>query len=170
MDTMMVLPTEPRQDVVPQQVLIVRLCLEAAEEDKNMQAELAANPGQVFANAGFPIDSWALPAFNDYCRKEAGLTNVLVHLGNNGALSALGGIGCTLCKIAAYTVAIAIVAVGAGALSLLTAGSGVVVALAAFAGVAATTALAFIVTLATAISGGIGVVASYICEWTGACT
>lgn len=103
MDAMMVLPAKPRQDVVPQQILIVRLCLEAAEDDKNVQAELAANPGQVFANAGFPIDTWALPGFNEYCRKEAGLTDVLLHLGNNGSLSALGSIGCTLCKIAAYT-------------------------------------------------------------------
>ncbi|MBC9247990.1 hypothetical protein H4P12_15025 [Paracoccus sp. 11-3] len=117
MVAVMALPPEPRQDVIPQQMLIIRLYLKAAEADKNMLAELVANPG-------FPIDSWAFPAFNDHCRQEAGLTEVLLDLGNKGALSALGGIGCTLCKIAAHTVAIAIVAVGAGALSLLTAGSG----------------------------------------------
>lgn len=169
MDVMMTLPDAPKEDVIPQQMLVVRLCLEAAEKDENLLAQLVANPGQVFASAGFPVDSWAIPEFNDYCRKEAGLSDVLTGLANKKNLAALSSVGCTLCKIAAYTVAVAIVAVGAGALTLLTAGSAPVVALAAFAGVAATTALAFIVTLTTAITGGVGVVASYICEWTGAC-
>lgn len=169
MDAMMTLPTEPQKSAVPQQMLIVRLCLEEAAKDKNLLSQLIVNPGQVFASAGFPIDSWNESDFNDYCREEASLPSLLSHLNDDGNLMGYDGVGCTLCKIAAYTVAIAIVAVGAGGLSLLTAGSAPVLALAAFAGVAATSALAFIVTLGAAISGGVGVVASYICEWTGAC-
>lgn len=70
MDVMMTLPDAPKEDVIPQQMLVVRLCLEAAEKDENLLAQLVANPGQVFASAGFPVNSWAIPEFNDYCRKE----------------------------------------------------------------------------------------------------
>ena len=149
MDVMMTLPAEPKQDAIPQQMLIIRLCFEAAEQGDNLLAQLAASPGHVFAKAGFPVDYWSIPAFDDFCRKEAGFSEVLQHLGKGGTLAALSGVGCTLCKIAAYTLAIALVAVGAAALTFLTAGSAVVLAVAAFAGV--------------------GVVATQICEWTGAC-
>ena len=82
---------------------------------------------------------------------------------------ALHGIGCTACKVAAYTVADAIVAVGTVGLAMLTVESAPVVALAAFSGVATRTALLFIQGLGTAIVKGVTHVATEICKWTGSC-
>lgn len=169
MNIMVPLSERPPADLINQQMLTVRLSLEAAQKDSAVRAELVENPGAFLAAAGYPLTPEEIPDFNRFFHEEPGVSRILGMLQSGEDMANLQGIGCTICKVAAYSIGVAIVAVGAAALSTLTAGSAVVIALASFAGVAAATSLAFIVGLTTAVGGGAGVVASHICSWTGAC-
>ncbi len=160
----------PRADFTPQSTQIIALCLLEAEKDLNLLGQLVSNPGQVFASAGYPLAAYQIDNFNQFVREEVKFDGLIQQLKSGTSLANVSDIGCTLCKIGCYTIAVAIVAVGAGALTFLTAGSAPVLALAAFAGVTAAVSLAFIVTLATAVAAGVAAVAYNICNWTSACS
>lgn len=163
------LPSEPLKNIVNQQSLLTTMVFDSAQNDKKLLSDLINNPAKVLIAAGFSLQEKDAPDFNKYCREDKDISALLTHLSNGGELEQLTGWKCTVCKSTVYPIALGIVAVGAGALATLTVTSGVVVALAAFAGVAAATALSFIVGLAAAVTGGVGVVASEICGWIGAC-
>lgn len=149
--------------------IMVASVLNAAAQDRQVRAALYTDAGALFAMSGFPIVPWHSSEFNQFVREQTNEYAMIEQIGVANGLENVQGIGCTVCKIASYTVAAVIVAVGVAGLSTLSVTSGAVLALAAFAGVEAATALAFIVSLGTAVGGGVSKVAEAICEWTGAC-
>ncbi|EPO2769583.1 hypothetical protein ACT7V1_001204 [Salmonella enterica subsp. enterica] len=170
MSSILNLPQQPQKNIIPQQTILTTLVLEAAQSDKTLRDALINNPGKVLIDAGFALRDQDVAGFNQYCQNDAGISALLAHLAAGGEIEQLTGWKCIVCKSVVYPIAIALVAVGAGAVATLTVASPAVLALAAFAGVAAATALAFIVSITTAIAGGVSVVASEICSWTGACS
>jgi hypothetical protein len=169
MGSILHLPTEPQEYVIPRQTLLTAMILESAETDKQLLKALLTNPAEVMIAAGFPLQQKDASGFNDYCWNDSGISELFSHLNDGGEIDQLKGWKCSLCKMAAYTVAIIIAAIGTTALSTLTVTSGAVVALAAFVGVTAATALPFIVSLGAAITAGVTAIAAEICSWTGAC-
>lgn len=169
MSSILNLPQQPQNNIIPQQTILTILVLEAAQTDKSLREALIKNPGKVLIEAGFALRDQDVDGFNQYCQSDAGISALLAHLAAGGEIEQLTGWKCVVCKGVVYPIAVALVAVGAGAVATLTVASPVVLALAAFASVAAATALAFIVGITAAIAGGISVVASEICSWTGAC-
>ncbi len=153
--------------------------LKAAYSSKDLEVRLFERPSQVFEDMGMAVPDIYKDGFDKnfkdlYNSKRDEIRDEIRKALSDNAnadvyLPSLASIGCTLCSIAAYTVAAAIVGIGAAGLTLLSVTSGVVVALAAFAGVGASAALAFIAGLSTAIASGISAVCTKICEWTGAC-
>jgi hypothetical protein len=161
------------------QVLAKNL-IQAAVCDAKKAETLLQNPAQYFRQGGVDIPADQEHEFNQFFRDEKRtlVTHLSLHA-KAGQLSceaqdhllslALPSFACCACSVSAYTVALAIVAVGTAGLLGLTVESAPVVALAAFAGVSAGAALAFICTLGAAISGGPKSVTKDICRWTGAC-
>ncbi|MGB3251667.1 hypothetical protein [Buttiauxella gaviniae] len=169
MSSILNLPQQPQKNIIPQQTILTTLVLEAAQTDKSLREALIKNPGKVLIEAGFALRDKDVDGFNQYCQSDAGISALLAHLAAGGEIEQLTGWKCIVCKGVVYPIAIAIVGVGTGAIAALTVTSPVVVALAAFASVAAGTALGFIVGLTATIAGGVTLVASEICNWTGAC-
>ena len=145
---------------------IVFHTLTGVKHKPDLIAQLVTDPGQRLADAGLPIAPEQFSDFNAFFRETAKpLLDTL--LAGGEILESEDG--CTWCQIGCWTIAAAIVGVGAAALAGLTVTSACVVALASFASVAATTALAFIAGLAAAAIFTASSVALAICEWTGAC-
>ena len=170
MDIMAKLSAHPQSGLVNQQMLTVRLSLEAAQHDNTVREKLLENPGAYLASAGYPLSPDMIPDFNRFIHNDTSIPAILGQLQSGEGLTNLEGLRCTMCKVAAYGIAAALVAIGAAGLATLSVSSGIVLALAAFAGVSAAGALAFIAGLASVISGGVSAVSGYICSWTGACS
>jgi hypothetical protein len=157
------------------EIMIVSRTVKDAFASKSNADQLLANPAAVLQRNGFDIPEGKEKEFNNYFNEVAGDIVTRLRETPENRLSAVHeelvqrGIGCTACKIGVYTIAAAIVAVGAAGIASLTTGSSVVVALASFAGVSARVALTFIRGLGRVISSGVRAVAQRICEWTGAC-
>lgn len=82
---------------------------------------------------------------------------------------ALGTRSCFWCKVAVWTIAVALTVILLAVTFVLSAESGVVVALALYAGVSAPVALTFIRTLITIVGTGVKGFVIAICKWTGTC-
>jgi hypothetical protein len=164
------LPSVSSSAHLPQDTLIVRLVLEAAVTDRNLQAALVTNAGQVFSNCGYPLQSYQFEEFNTFVRKTLNLPRVLQQISHGKPLEEIDDIGCIICQVGCYAVAAIITAVGAVGVSFLTAGSAPVVALAGWAGISAVASLALIKGMIAAIGVGITAVVLHICQWAGACS
>lgn len=155
---------------VSQNERIVEMCLESALRNPEILSNMVVNAGQMLADRGYPLQQDQFQDFNAFLRRCLDVEDFIQRAGSGTALADIDGIGCTICKISVYSVAILITAVGAAGLTVLTEGSAPVIALAAFLGVSATASLAVIAGMAAVVVGGIDLVASYLCEWTQACT
>jgi hypothetical protein len=156
------------------QTSIVTKTIEDSFKSKAARDKFLLDPAAALQSNGFSLPQDQKEKFNHYFSEVA--RNVLTQLRetpedqlSDSARVMIAGIGCTVCNVAAWGVAAAIVAVGAAALPELTAGSAVVVGLAAFTGFEVATALSFIYGLASVVGSGAGAVAGKICQWTGAC-
>jgi hypothetical protein len=155
---------------------IVAQTLDDSFQSKRAAEALLANPAAVFRSHGLDIPKGEEGKFNAFFGDVAVDIQALLRNTSESQLSEAqammandASFGCVSCQIATWTVALAIVGVGAGGLMLLTAGSPVVLALAAFVGCEATTALAFIVGLTAAVGEGTTAVTLAICGWINAC-
>ncbi len=159
----------------------------------NSEAEsFVRNSAQVFRESGLLLSETSDEQFNSYLKEIAGEELQKIEKARAGqtidpnfvitdpAVAGLAKAGsateslffispCTICEIGAFAISTSIVAIGAAGLAVLTVKSGVVIALAAFASVSAKAALAFIVTLGTAVNAGVSAVSKEICEWIDAC-
>ncbi|EIC1587330.1 hypothetical protein K9692_004786, partial [Escherichia coli] len=131
MSSILNLPQQPQNNIIPQQTILTILVLEAAQTDKSLREALIKNPGKVLIEAGFALRDQDVDGFNQYCQSDAGISALLAHLAAGGEIEQLTGWKCVVCKGVVYPIAVALVAVGAGAVATLTVASPVVLALAA---------------------------------------
>ncbi len=79
------------------------------------------------------------------------------------------GFGCLACKAGVWTIAVAIVALGAAGVAAVTPEAEVVILLARFAGLDAKAVASFVAGLAHVIGESVDAVATAICRWLHAC-
>ena len=144
---------------------VVSQALKQTNSDANFRQRLLANPALELRNAGLLLPESQFNEFNNYFFN---LVSIPQELGLE-ITSLENSIGCTICKVGAWTLAVAIVSVGVAGLALLTPESAIVIAVAEFLGISAEAALAFITGLANAISSGVSAVAEAICTYLGSC-
>ena len=142
--------------------------LNLASQDTEVWEMLQERPSKLFFEELPERSSEYYSQFDNFFKKEILPTLTQEDTGKI-VYSAFPSVGCASCKVAAYGLGATIVALGAAGIATLSTGSAIVVQLAAFAGVSQTAALAFIVSLATSLAGGIVSVVDSICGWTGAC-
>lgn len=144
--------------------------LEASAHDHKLRRELQRDPARALAGFGFSVPRGTKAEFNKFFGSRTNDMFMKADASGDGfVMAAWPSFGCTICSVAAWTVATLIVGVGAAALATLTLSSKPVLALAAFAGVSAKAALAFIVSVGTAVGAGIAKVTTEICKWMEFC-
>jgi hypothetical protein len=157
-----------------QMVFIAEQLLSDAREssDKTYTSNFYNNMAPIFANTGFALMPFQYAPFNEFATSSSvGLDAVFTRALNGEAMTEADflDLKCGACKLASWALGTAIVAAGAVGLAGLTTGSSIVIGLASFGGVSLTGALAFAVTLAEAIAGGVSAVVQAICGWVGLC-
>ena len=152
----------------------IQTVFDKAAEDRDIAADLLASPAKYFRQAGVEIPEGHDEQFKDYFMQVAPeIVSALSH--DDSAMmgakyqEAVGSIGCTLCKIACYGIAVMLVGLGAAGIAALGPESAIVVWLAEFAGVSVEAVLEFLQTLVDVVGQGVSAVTEAICEWTGAC-
>jgi hypothetical protein len=151
----------------PQQYVTTELILKAAMADSAVMGNLLSSPASFFANSGYPLANEDFPGFNDYFRSVHPTIQAVAR--GTASADVLANWHCTVCQISCWSVAFAIVGVGAAALTLLTISSPLIIAVAAVVSVTVETALALVVGLAAAADFGMQFVLSSMCGWIGAC-
>ena len=140
----------------------IRALFSEALEDKRLLDELLTHPSDTLSkiSVAIPIDSEL--EFHDF----------ILACYNKGQLASTQNwptMRCSACTVSVWGIAAGIVALGVAGLTTITVASPVVIALSSWAGVSAAAAHAFIISLGTAIGGGIAKVAEHICKWVGLC-
>ncbi|WP_441249322.1 RICIN domain-containing protein [Kitasatospora sp. McL0602] len=151
---------------LPQQYVIVDTVMRLAQDNPLVRANLLANPAQLLADAGYPLQIEQQRSFNRFFREREGLVAALT---DGASPEAVAGWQCRICEIGAWTFMFILVSMGAAALAFLTPEAAVVVALATYAGVTAVRALAFIQVVVAVGEFTIDSVLSKLCSWMGVC-
>ena len=155
--------------------------LDAAAKSPEFAGRLASDPSETFLAAGMTLSSVGglRTDFNDYFRKEGAqiLTQIQAAHASNKTTSLVeieaqveaSSVKCKACKVGAFGVAGALVAVGVAALASLTEAGPVVISVASFLGISRGDALSFIKSIAPKIESGAETVAEALCQKLGAC-
>jgi hypothetical protein len=157
-------------------MFIVSRTIREAFASRDNADQLLADPAAAFRRNGLDIPADDEGRFNNYFNEVAGSVVTRLRGTPENRLSTAhqellqeSRFGCTVCRIAAYSAALLIVAVGVAGLAGLTEGAAAVIALANLLNVTRAFALNFIRGLGGAIAAGIASVTRSICQYTGAC-
>ncbi len=158
--------TNQTQNLTRKNALVItqQVCIDALV-NSDVAANLLSDPAAVFQQYGLDIPSDHADGFNAFFEAQMGnFTHLLKNKSNDASDEALKDFWCDLCVVGAWTLALAIVALGAVGLAALTIESAIVATVAAFMGISLEAALAFLVGLEAIVSSGVTAVAQALCN------
>lgn len=151
------------------EIQVVYEVLQRALDDK-YYSDLCVSPASVFRQALFDISPSEEKHFNEFFHSAIPPKYHDWQAGNGPRkLEDVDGIACVLCKIAAWTVASAVVTAGLAGLTAVTKDSTLVILLSTFTKYSKEDVVKFLKELDQTTLKSIGRVADRVCIWMGAC-
>lgn len=164
--------TEPLRPTLDQVDQSLRDALAAQDAARR----LLYDPAGFFRDNGVDVSEGLDEEFNQFFLLEvdSAVTNRLSAAAEGQELSPdeapeLQGFGCSVCKVAVWSVAVALVALGAVAVVRLTPAAVLVLTLARILGRDPFDVARFLATIGPAVVAGVNAVATAICRWRNAC-